>query len=101
MQFAVGIIFIMMPLAVIIGFGSKRAASRSARGWIWLKVACQTALLGACLYGLIASLQLAQSGQDLTGLFWIFIPASAMGGILCASAIFGNLIGIPRVPERR
>jgi hypothetical protein len=51
-----GILIFMMPIAVLVGFGSKQAAMRSPRGWTWLKIACQAVLLSACLTGFIVAL---------------------------------------------
>jgi CHAT domain-containing protein len=90
-----GILIFMMPIAVLVGFGSKQAAMRSPRGWTWLKIACQAVLLSACLTGFIVALDVFRSGQDMLGLTLLFLPITAMGVLICAGAMVGNLVGMP------
>lgn len=95
MAYFLGILIFIMPIAVLVGFRSKCAAAHSPRGWTWLKIACQAVLLSACLIGLIVALDVFRSGQDMLGLTLLFLPISAMGALICAGAMVGNLVGMP------
>ncbi|MGM4923196.1 hypothetical protein AB8A31_09850 [Tardiphaga sp. 804_B3_N1_9] len=95
MAYLLGILIFMMPIAVLIGFGSKQVAARSPRGWTWLKIACQSILLSACLIGFIVALDVFRSGQDMMGLTLLFLPITGMGVLICAGAMVGNLVGMP------
>jgi hypothetical protein len=77
--YILGMLIFMMPIAVLIGFGSKQVAARSPRSWTWLKIACQSVLLSACLIGFIVALDVFRSGQDMMGLTLLFLPITAMG----------------------
>jgi hypothetical protein len=90
-----GILIFMMPIAALIGFGSKQVAARSPRGWTWLKIACQSVLLSACLIGFIVALDVFRSGQDMMGLTLLFLPITAMGVLICAGAMVGNFVVMP------